>query len=241
MTYTLSIGVALGSSNTGLTIAAQLVDTVGANVGGAVASGFVELGGGNYGWTYASYPDGFRGFVKVTTGSITVAVPINPQEAENLDAKVSSLAASLATLTAYVDTEVAAIKAKTDTLGAATVTVTSPVAASGDVEIIRGDDYSNLDGRALEWTNAAGTWPDLTGATITFTAEQSGKAITKAGTVIVPTGAAQKVRVELTAAETIIAAGTWSFDVQAALATNGRIVTLLFGSLTVRADVTTTS
>jgi len=119
------------------------------------------------------------------------------------------------------------IKAKTDLLGTGVVTVVSPVRNIDDVEIVQGDDYNNTDGRALDWVNAAGTWPDLTGAAIKFTATKDGETpFTKAGTVVTPTGANQTVRVELTAAETApLAVGKWNYDVQATL-TSGRIATL---------------
>ena len=45
MAYTLTIPIALGTSKTGLTLKAQLVDTAGADVGSAITTGFVEIGG----------------------------------------------------------------------------------------------------------------------------------------------------------------------------------------------------
>ena len=57
----------------------------------------------------------------------------------------------------------AAIKAKTDTIGAGSVTVTSPVTATGDVTIIQGDTYSASE---VAWTDSGNTWPaDLDTAT----------------------------------------------------------------------------
>jgi len=57
----------------------------------------------------------------------------------------------------------AAIKAKTDTIGAGTITVTSPVTATGDVTIIQGDTYSASE---VAWTDSGNTWPaDLDTAT----------------------------------------------------------------------------
>ena len=50
----------------------------------------------------------------------------------------------------------AAIKAKTDTIGAGTITVTSPVTATGDVTIIQGDTYSASE---VAWTDSGNTWP----------------------------------------------------------------------------------
>jgi len=83
MAYTLTTGITLGSSETGLTLEAQLVDTTGADVGSAVISGFVEIGAGNYMWTYAAYPDGFRGGVKfsVVAGAFKAFAAVNPEDA----------------------------------------------------------------------------------------------------------------------------------------------------------------
>ena len=98
MAYTLSIPIVLGAAATGKTLKAQLVDTAGADVGSAVTTGFVEIGKGNYGWTYAAFPDGFRGFVKVYEGTLPAGLlavaAINPEEAEDalrIRAKTDSL------------------------------------------------------------------------------------------------------------------------------------------------------
>lgn len=92
MAYSLCIGLALGSSQTGLTLKAQLIDTVGASVGSEITAGFTEIGVGNYIWNYASFPDGHRGAVKFyTTGPVYKAIcAINPEEAENTDVKTST-------------------------------------------------------------------------------------------------------------------------------------------------------
>lgn len=49
-------------------------------------------------------------------------------------------------------------------IGAAEITVTSPVADGGDVAMIAGYDYTDESERALEWESDS--WPDLTGATV---------------------------------------------------------------------------
>jgi len=95
MAYTLDISLALGSSKTGLTLNAQLVDSILANIGSAVSSGFSEVGNGYYLWHYESFPDNFRGGVKFyeqgSPSSILTFVSINPQETENTDVKVSEV------------------------------------------------------------------------------------------------------------------------------------------------------
>jgi hypothetical protein len=220
MAYTLDIGLALGTSKAGLTdLRAQLVDTAGASVGGPVSTGFSDQGQGCYLWHYASWPDGHRGGVKFYSNaspSVTLAfAAINPEEGENLDVKVSSR------LPANVSSA---------------VTVTGPVAEGGEVEIVKGDDYAAADGRALEWTST--TWPNLTGATITFRVLQQIRddvLLTKAGSVVTPTGTA-KVRVELTAAETgALSAGGHRFEVVATLS-SGRVATLVRDTFTVQGE-----
>ena len=43
-----------------------------------------------------------------------------------------------------------AVKAKTDTIGALAVTVSSPVATSGDITLYAGDDYDATHGRSID-------------------------------------------------------------------------------------------
>lgn len=96
MAYELVSSISLGPTNTGLTLKAQLVDTVGANVGAGILTGFVEIGGGDYLWDYAGFPDGFRGGIKILNAaddSLLAFGVMNPQDAENLDVKVSSIVA----------------------------------------------------------------------------------------------------------------------------------------------------
>lgn len=95
MSYTLNFSLALGASKTGLAdLRAQLVDSAGANSGSAISTGFIEIGTGNYLWSYGSFADGFRGGVKfysnATPATILVFSAINPEEAENIDAKIST-------------------------------------------------------------------------------------------------------------------------------------------------------
>lgn len=202
----------LDAGATGLTLTAQLVNTAGTNVGSAITTGFDEIGGGLYQWTATAIPDGHRGRVEFTdSGTIVAANAINPEEAEligDLDAAV-------------------------DANGLA-VTVVAPVAENLDLTLIKGDDYNNGDtGREVYWPNPAGTWPDLTGATITFGAghARTASVLQKTGTVVTPTGANQKVRVNFAAADTDdLSAETYRYDVQATLS-NGRIVTLARGRL----------
>lgn len=110
------------------------------------------------------------------------------------------------------------------------VTYTGPVAISDDATIVRGMDYYSADGRALEWsTTLEATWPTLTGATINFYSSL----LDKAGTVVTGTGATKKVRVELSAAETLAATlGTAAFKVVATLS-NGHKVDLVSATIAI--------
>jgi hypothetical protein len=122
-------------------------------------------------------------------------------------------------------------------IGSGQITTTSVVAQSGNVTTIAGDDYSNTDSRAIDWTDASVSWPDLTGASILVTVKSGTTTLmSKAGSVVTPTGSSKKVRVQPTAADTrAIPVGTHDFDVQATLS-NGHIVTLLRGMWTNQAD-----
>jgi len=84
MAFTLSISLALGKSKVGLTLAAQLVSTTGADIGSEVLAGFAEIGNGYYIWTYSSFPDAFIGGIKFypsgTLSSILAVTTINPGE-----------------------------------------------------------------------------------------------------------------------------------------------------------------
>ena len=94
MPYTLTFDLNLGLP--GLTLQAQLIDTTGATVGGAVTTGFVEIGNGFYMFTHTAIPDGHRGGVTFQNsgggGPIRGFRSVNPEEAENMDAKITSRA-----------------------------------------------------------------------------------------------------------------------------------------------------
>lgn len=130
MSYTISIPIALGSSQVGLTLKAQLVDTTGSNVGSAITTGFVEIGLGNYLLT-ASIPDGHRGGIKILKSDNTLMAfgAINPEYVENSDAKTSTRLAT-AGYTAPDNTSIGAIKASTDNLPSDPADESSIIAAT---------------------------------------------------------------------------------------------------------------
>ena len=84
----MDIGLALGTSQTGLTMAAMIVDTSGGDVGSEITSGFTEIGQGNYLWHCTTMPDDHRGGVKFyedgVPGTILAFVAINPEEIETI-------------------------------------------------------------------------------------------------------------------------------------------------------------
>src|SRR5437868_3365733 len=98
MSYALDFAITLGSSKTGLSLKATLLDTSGAAVAGQtdIATGFVEILAGAYQWHYAGFPDGHRGAVVFHNGAyagspVKLALSsINPEEAENTDVKTST-------------------------------------------------------------------------------------------------------------------------------------------------------
>lgn len=123
-------------------------------------------------------------------------------------------------------------------IGTAALTVVSPLTPDGNLDLYAGDDYLAADGRAIILTNAAGTWPNLTAATLQLTAHRNGaRRLQFGGTVQTPTGA-QQIRFEPTAQDLptpVDAAPDWSyqFAITATLA-NGHTITLQTGTLTLR-------
>lgn len=124
-------------------------------------------------------------------------------------------------------------------LTATPVTVTSPVAASGTLTLVRGDDYFSADlSRAILFSSSS--WPNLAGAlavTLTVrTVATLGDALlfTKgdSGALRVVGLGAQTVGFEPTYLDTagvVPGTRTMKYDVQATLA-NGHIVTLAYGT-----------
>jgi hypothetical protein len=119
------------------------------------------------------------------------------------------------------------------------VSVMSPVNPEGDeLTIVRGDDYQQVDGRAITWSNP--NWPTLTGATVTLTIRRKSTGLvelTVAGIVV----DALTVRVELSKTLTgALVPSDWGhrFDVQAILAETDSVVTLVLGKCRVLEDQT---
>ncbi|MBM3216243.1 hypothetical protein FJZ36_15175 [Candidatus Poribacteria bacterium] len=130
-----------------------------------------------------------------------------------------------------------AIQTRTDMIGVASVTIRSPLVTGSAVSLVRGDDYAADDGRSLDFTfeNA----PDLTGATITFSARTAyGESHSFA--IEAEVLSADEVRVELTSEDTeVLLPGVerYRFDIQAELDGTARVVTLVAGKITVIEDM----
>jgi len=125
-------------------------------------------------------------------------------------------------------------------LGGGTVDTNSPVTNANNIALYEGDDYYDADGNSLEWTDTGSAWPTLVGASVMmYVRAATGAPWSAAGTVVVGAGAGKKVRVELSNAQTTslvdLPGPSW-YRVRATL-TNGHVVTLVAGRLTVETDI----
>lgn len=141
--------------------------------------------------------------------------------------------ASGGSLTVGQAADLAAIKAKTALIGVGDITFTGPVVDSDDDDIdlviVRGDDYLDVDGRAIAWTFPS--CPVLTSGSVSLrlVSPLDGSLTTVSGEV---TGVGS-VLFEMDRDETwALAEGTWRLEVQAILA-NGDMVQLLAGTAAV--------
>ena len=120
------------------------------------------------------------------------------------------------------------------------IAVNFPIVPDNVVHIFKGDDYTLDAGRPLEWAEVeAASWPpDITDATVTFTAlpvKTNSATFTKEGDVIVATGSSKRVRLELDHDETgslDSGIGSYTYRVLLTLA-DGVKVTIAQGRVTV--------
>jgi len=81
MTQTIVFGISLGERLSGLTLNGQIIDTDGDDVGGAITTGFIEIGDGMYMLTCDTIPDSHAGGIKIFENGETDILgfaPINP-------------------------------------------------------------------------------------------------------------------------------------------------------------------
>lgn len=257
-----------GAAGTGLTVTCTVYKgSDGSTVVSAQAA--TEIGGGLYKYTLASVSvDAEDDYLAVFNEAAATAdqtdVPamwtVGKAGVENLDAAASSLAtaAALATVDGNVDAilaDTAAMQPLVDvaisTRAAAgvSVTVSSPLDSSGTINLVRGDDYLEDEGRELSFSSTG--WADLTGASAIVLSIRKRAASTGRGTTLLATvahkaaslvsgGGTQTVVFEPSATDTAdleVGTSSCAYDVQATLA-SGSIVTLATGVVNVTEDQT---
>ena len=111
-------------------------------------------------------------------------------------------------------------------IGTAEVVVTSPLAAGGDLELVKGDSYSAALGRELVWSS--GDWPPLNGTDGTITMEVDDGRLIVDGAIVDAT----TVSAEPTSADTnALGQGVYSYCVVYTL--DGERCTLVSAKVTV--------
>lgn len=93
MSYALTFSVAVGEEYEFIPLKGQLVDNSSVDVGSAITTGISYAGGGFFLFALTAIPDNFRGGLKVMridTSEVLAVSAINPEEAEYVDAKISS-------------------------------------------------------------------------------------------------------------------------------------------------------
>ncbi len=126
------------------------------------------------------------------------------------------------------------IKAKTDPLGSATVTVVSPLSTNGlAIELVIGDDYLVANGRQLDFTIAAGA-PNLTGASVSLCV--SDQLLVLPGTVTSAGAGAQTIRFQFTHTTvqfSLVGGQDYTYDIRAVLSDGATVTLLSSGVMTV--------
>lgn len=209
-------------------------------------AGFTEVGGGVYVHTYA-FDDAFTGYVVVrvqgtTTPLVGFGVDYRTVEAASV---VGDLLDAAVPDGRTVDTAGGALGVIAR-LGTARVAVVSPIAYTGQLSLIQGDDYTSDGAGEVEWQEPSSLWPDLTGATITFAVDSTSAVrlvksdpVNVAGSVASVVPGSQIVQVPLVAAWTsvlIVGNRTYEYSVTATLA-SGKVVTLARSYVNVLRDL----
>jgi hypothetical protein len=121
----------------------------------------------------------------------------------------------------------------TITSGGVNVNIISPGVDNGLINIVIGDSYKNVDGRAITATGG-GLWPDLTGGSVSLyvydPSNDNTQVLVATGVISVPNGSGQTVYIELSASQTInLPQGDdFNYGIRATLS-NGDIVSLAVG------------
>jgi hypothetical protein len=235
--------------------AAVQISLVDMTVGTFTSSGFKEVDSVNLPGFYqlcvpnAAYASGADSFSVMLKGASGMA-PLPLEVQLGIDANVVTwLGVAPLALTAqkvnsvddHLDDEIAAILAQVLPINAGNVTYTAPVNPNtGNLTLIRGDDYTEETGRTLPaWSSSDWTpYNLLTAEGVTFRAKSKhyGTTVFEKAVEVV---SATQVRLELTSAETAtfgIGRDAMRFDIEAELA-GGEIVTLVQGTIHVLEDV----
>lgn len=220
--YTRQLVANLGSSKTGLagSLGYRVLTSDGTTVVSRTTSGVTELagGGGIYVAVATFSTDWAAGRILWDYPSGTYLA------AEEFVSPAAVASAGAADIWGY---------ASRTLTGGATVNVVAPVLATGEVVIVRGDDYKAANGRALSWTSTS--WPDLTGASVYLDVKPvtpgAARSLRLTGSVVTPTGTAE-VQVDVARTDTAsLTPKRYAYNLVAALATSGNVVTLATDTL----------
>ncbi len=227
-----------GAGKTGLTPSVTIYEVSKATAAATIvdSTSGVEIGGGLYGVSYASADLDTYFYIARFVTADTAVTETDPCVWLTDATYVGADMGIISTADPLLNTVPGAYTSGTagyalGRIGTGRISTVSPVAQSGDIELVKGDDYNNTDGRALSWTeDDTDAWPDLTSATVTFYLGDLSKPLT----VVTPTGTKQ-VRLELTREETsrLPKSDKAYFSVRAQPATTTRQITLVRGSASI--------
>jgi hypothetical protein len=165
----------------------------------------------------------------------TTAAPTTAQIKTALEAAGGHLAEILTDTGTTLPATLAAIKAITDTLVAAAVTVSSPVAASGAITIYQADDYYSADSNQISIAIADATHVlglDDPAAVVKLKMQQA----TWTASSVSSTGTGYTAVFQPTTTQTALITANQTYEIECTLA-NGHRITKGTGSVTVVKDI----
>lgn len=174
------------------------------------AGGVYDLGGGNYGAVIVIDEIAWTGYIEWDTGTqpgVAVVEAISVNASDNALANLATKVAALST--------------------SARIEFRTPTATSGDLRTNQDDDYGDGAWPAPEWSSDA--WPNLGGATLSFTVTARGVERSTPGMVMTPGGGVQTVAVPIPRSFALaLQPGSYEFSV-GALLSDAKHVTLVTG------------
>lgn len=227
MTYTIQLGVNFGSGKADLAdVGYQLYSDAGTTVGTRVHPA-TQVIPGVYVKAVVLPSDFVRGYIKWDSGEVTpvyAVETINPQDYTDLWATVEGQAVYTAMLT----------------IGSGSVTVSSPVTASGKLTLISGYDMEGLL-RPVFTEPAGSNWPaSLEDAEVHLIARTgqgtAAQTVDIEGEVLVATGSSKVVRFAPTATETapLTASTSGHYDLYAIMDDDSEVPLVVGGQLVVK-------